>query len=328
MSVIVSNTHEDGERSMAEIYSETMMELMKGNRDIVELEADLGFCMMGNQMNELAEEVPGQIIDCGIQEANMTGVACGLSFAGKIPFAHSFAPFISRRANDQIFISGCYAGANVKLVGSDPGIMAAYNGGTHMPFEDVAVLRAFPGMTIVEPTDHVMLKNLVKQLAEKEGMYYIRCARKNVSRIYEEGSEFEIGKGNIVKDGTDASVIASGIMVAEALKAAQILEDEGISVRVVDMFTIKPLDCGLTVRCAQETKAVVTAENHNIHGGLYGAVCEVLAKTNPVPVEAVGIKDEFGEVGDMEYLKERFGLTADDIAQKVRKVIERKRVER
>jgi len=209
-----------------------------------------------------------------------------------------------------------------------PGIMAAYNGGTHMPFEDVAVLRAFPGMIIVEPTDHVMLKDLVKQLAKKKGIYYIRCARKNVTKIYEEGSEFEIGKGNIVKDGTDASVIASGIMVAEALKAAQILEEEGISVRVVDMFTIKPLDCGLTVRCAQETKAVMTAENHNIHGGLYGAVCEVLAKTSPVPVEAVGIKDEFGEVGDMEYLKKRFGLTADDIAQKVRKAIERKQVER
>lgn len=317
-------TYEVSARKMAEVYADTMIRLMNDNSDVVELEADLGACIMGGKMDEIGR-YPGQLINCGIQEANMVGVACGLAAAGKIPFAHSFAPFISRRANDQIFISGCYSGANVRLVGSDPGIMAAYNGGTHMPFEDIAALRAFPGLTILEPTDEVMLEKLLCRLAGEKGMYYIRCARKAVVPIYEKEQDFTIGKGMVVKDGRDVTVIASGIMVAEALIAAERLEEEGVSARVVDMFTIKPLDEELTLRCAEETGAIVTAENHSIYNGLGSAVCETLCENVPVPVERIGVHDSFGEVGDMEYLKKRFHLTAEDIVVKAKAAAARKK---
>lgn len=317
-------TYEVSERKMAEVYAETMIRLMEENPDVVELEADLGACIMGGKMDDI-DRYPGQLINCGIQEANMVGAACGMAAAGKIPFAHSFAPFISRRANDQIFISGCYSGANVKLTGSDPGIMAAYNGGTHMPFEDVAALRAFPGLTILEPTDEVMLESLLCRLVKEKGMYYIRCARKAVVKIYEEGQAFTIGKGIIVREGCDVTIIASGIMVAEALMAADRLEKEGISARVVDMFTIKPLDEELVLRCAEETGAIVTAENHSVYNGLGSAVCEAVCENVPVPVERIGVHDSFGEVGDMEYLKKKFHLTAEDIAIKAKAAAARKK---
>lgn len=254
----------------------------------------------------------------------MVGVACGLSAVGKIPFLHSFAPFITRRTNDQIFISGCYSGANIRLVGSDPGVMAAYNGGTHMPFEDVAVLRAFPQLTILEPADNTMLKNLMRQLVEEKGMFYIRTARKTMTKIYKDDSTFTIGKANILREGTDVTILAAGIMVAEALKAAEILYKEKIAARVVDMFTIKPIDQSMVLDCAKETGALVTAENHNVINGLGSAVCEITGEAYPVPVERVGVQDCFGEVGDIEYLMQRFGLTAKDIAKKARRAIARK----
>lgn len=319
----MKKTYTVSERKMAGVYSDTITKIMRENKNVVELEADLGGCIMGSKMDEI-DQYPGQLVNCGIQEANMVGVACGMSAAGKIPFVHSFAPFISRRANDQIFISGCYSHANVKLVGSDPGIMAAYNGGTHMPFEDVAALRAFPELTIIEPTDEVMLEKLLHQLVDLKGMYYIRCARKAVVRLYDSQEEFEIGKGKELREGTDVTIIASGIMTAESLKAADVLAEKGISARVVDMFTIKPLDKELVLKCAEETGAVVTAENHSMYNGLGSAVCEVLAENLPVPVERIGIEDEFGEVGDMEYLKKRFHLAAEDIVKKAEKAIERK----
>lgn len=324
MSTITNKDHGVSMQTMAQVYADTITELMEKNKDIIELEADLGACIMGGKMDEI-DKYPNQLINCGIQEANMVGTACGLSAAGKIPFAHSFAPFIARRANDQIFISGCYSDANVKLIGSDPGIMAAYNGGTHMPFEDVAALRAFPTLTIVEPTDGIMLRSLIRQLAEKKGMYYVRCSRKAAVQIYEEGSEFEIGKANVIKNGTDVTIIAAGIMVAEALKAAQMLEEDGISARVVDMFTIKPFDEEMVCKCAEETGAIVTAENHSIYNGLGSAVCEVVAENIPIPVEKIGVQDVFGEVGDMEYLKKRFHLTAEDIVIKAKAAVARKR---
>lgn len=323
MSITIAKEHEVSTKTMANVYADTITGIMKEKSEVMQLEADLGACMMGSNMDKI-EEYQGQIINCGIQEANMVGVACGLSAAGKIPFAHSFAPFIARRANDQIFISGCYSGANVKLIGSDPGIMAAYNGGTHMPFEDIAALRAFPELTIIEPTDEVMLKDIVEQLAEKKGMYYVRSARKAVPKIYEADSKFQIGKGNVIRQGCDITIIASGIMVAEALKAADMVKKDGIEARVVDMFTIKPLDEELICACAKETGAIVIAENHSVYNGLGSAVCEVLAQHVPVPVEKVGVQDTFGEVGDMDYLKQRFHLTAKDIAVKVKAVVDRK----
>ena len=310
-------------RPMSEIYSETIRELMAANRDVVQVEADLGGCIFGGGPNvwTLPE---GQIFDVGIAESNEVGVACGLAAAGKIPFAHTFATFMSRRANDQIFISGCYAKNNVRLIGSDPGIMAAFNGGTHMPFEDVGALRAFNGMTIVEPSDNAMLKDLLRQLVELKGMFYIRMARKQMTKLYEDGSTFEIGKGNLLRDGKDVTIIATGIMLAEALEAAKLLEAEGISARVVDMFTIKPIDEELVIRCAKETGAIVTAENHSVLNGLGSAVCDVLCEKYPAPVEKVGVRDMFGEVGPVDYLKRRFNLTAADIAARAKLAVARK----
>ena len=193
-----------------------------------------------------------------------------------------------------------------------------------MPFEDVAALRAFPELTIVEPTDSAMLIDLMEQLVKLQGVYYIRMARKPMAKIYQDGSTFTIGKGCIIRQGTDVTIVATGIMVAEAIEAAELLAADGISAQVVDMFTIKPIDEALLTACAQETGAIVTAENHNIIGGLGGAVCEVLCSRCPVPVERVGVKDRFGEVGPIDYLKQVMGLTAQDISLAAKKAISRK----
>lgn len=309
---------------LSETYFNTMMYLMGENQDIMELEADLAVCILGGGYREMGKKYPKQLINCGIEEANMIGVACGLSAVGKIPFCHSFSTFLSRRANDQIFISACYGGANIRVVGSDPGVMAAFNGGTHMPFEDIAAVRAFPELTIVEPTDKAMVKDLLKQLVSLKGVYYIRMARKAMPDIYAEDSTFTIGKGNIVREGSDVTIVSSGIMVAEAIEAAKALAKRGTSARVIDMFTIKPVDVQLLAESAEKTGAVVTAENHNVIGGLGSAVCEALAGTCPVPVERVGVYDRFGEVGPIDYLKKSFGLTAENIANACIKAVGRK----
>jgi len=317
----VRKTLEKSPKLMREAYCETMMSLAASNKNIVALDADL---VSSSGMKKFFETYPDRAIQCGIAEANMIGVAAGLSLVGKIPFAHSFGPFASRRVCDQIFISAAYAKLNVRIIGSDPGVTAAYNGGTHMPFEDMGVLRSIPEITLIEPTDPVMVADIVRQLADLYGVYYVRMARKNVTAIYEEGSIFEIGKGNLLRNGTDVTIIASGIMVAEALAAAEMLAEEGVSARVVDMFTWKPMDVELVAKCAEETGAIVTAENHNIFGGLGAAVAEACVKTVPVPIEMVGIKDQFGQVGTEDYLRKAYNLTAAAIADAAKKVIERK----
>jgi len=317
-------TNEIENKTMASVYYETMMSLMEKNASIMDIEADLGACILAGNVKKMQETYPSQFVNCGIQEANMVGVACGLSATGKIPYIHTFAPFLSRRANDQIFISGCYAGANVRLIGSDPGVTASYNGGTHMPFEDIAALHAFPGLTILEPSDSTMLADLLRQLENKVGMFYVRVVRKNMVKLYEEGSSFEIGSGVILRKGGDVTIVASGIMVEEGLKAAQLLSEQGISAELVDMFSIKPIDKELLIASAKKTGAVVTAENHNIIGGLGSAVAEVLSCEYPVVIERVGVDGVFGEVGPVEFLKNKFHLTAEDIARKAVLAISKK----
>ncbi len=290
---------------MREAYCSTLMELAETNKNIVALDADL---VGSSGMKPFFAKYPDRAIQCGIAEANMIGIAAGLSSAGKIPFAHSFGCFASRRTCDQIMISCAYAQLNVRILGSDPGVVAAYNGGTHMPFEDMGVLRSIPKITLIEPW----------------GVYYIRMARKSVKGVYAEGSTFEIGKGNLLREGADVTVIASGIMVAEALKAAEMLAAEGISARVVDMFTWKPMDDELVGRCAAETGAIVTAENHNVYGGLGAAVAEALGKTVPAPMEMVGIQDRFGQVGTEDFLRKEYGLTPEEIVAAAKRAIARK----
>ena len=313
-----------GEKDVTEMrkaYASTLIDLAKENKDIVVCEADLAGAM---GMLGFRKEYPERFIDCGIQEQNMYGVACGLSVQGKIPFAHTFGPFASRRSADQIFMSGVYNKANVKVVGSDPGITAAYNGGTHMPFEDMGIMRLMPEMTVIEPTDIVMLKNLLPQMAATYGMMYMRLVRKGVTKVYDEGSEFEIGKSVQIRDGKDVTIIASGYCVSEAQKAAEMLAAEGIEARVIDMFTWKPIDEEAIIKAAAETGCIVSAENHNVINGLGSAISDVLVKNKPVPMEMIGAQDEFGEVGPVSYLRERFHLTAEDIAAAAKKVIARK----
>lgn len=323
MSVILSKTNEACKNSMASAYYEFLVEGMKDER-VVHVDADLGLSLLKFDMLSIMEKYPKQWIDVGIQEANAVGVACGLSNTGFIPFVHSFAPFMSRRACDQVFISGAYSKANVKIIGSDPGVMAAFNGGTHMPFEDIAIMRSIPEMTVVEPSDTIIARQIFEEVAKAEGMHYIRFTRKNAAQLYEEGSTFTIGKGNVIKEGTDVTIIASGIMVEEGLKAVELLKEEGISARLVDMFTIKPIDSELIIKCAQETGAIVTAENHSVINGLGAAVAEVVNDNCLIPLEKVGVQDLFGQVGDVEFLKETYGLTAADIANKAKKAIARK----
>lgn len=321
MSIVIASENKKDEMMMRDVYCKSLMELAAKDKNIVALDADL---MKSMGMAAFMKEFPDRTIDCGIQEANMIGVAAGLSATGKIPFAHSFAPFATRRCYDQIFLSAGYAKLNVRIIGSDPGITAAFNGGTHMPFEDMGIMRNVPGITILEPVDSVMLKDLVKQVAYKYGVFYIRLLRKNAIKVFEEGSEFEIGKAVEIRGGKNVTIIATGIMVAESLKAADMLKEKGISARVVNVFTLKPIDKDMIIQCAQETGAIVTAENHNVINGLGSAVAEVLSENYPTLLARVGVQDLFGEVGPEDYLKKRFNLTADDIVDRVQKLVKRK----
>ena len=321
MNYKIDNRHAAEKLAMRDVYAETMTELVKENPRIVYLEADL---MNSIGMVNFAKEFPDNAINCGIQEANMIGTAAGMSAVGMIPFTHTFGCFATRRALDQIFLSGAYAKTNIRILGSDPGVTAAFNGATHMPLEDIGLLRGIPGITIIEPTDSTMLRDVVKQTAALEGIFYIRLSRKNAIKVFAEGSTFDIGKAVSIKKGTDVTLIASGICVDESMKAAEILQAQNVNAAVLNVFTVKPIDREAIMAAAKNTGAVVTVENHNIHNGLGSAVAEVLVETTPVPMARVGIQDEFGEVGSVEYLKERFGLTAENIAKNALNVISRK----
>lgn len=294
---------------------------MKENKDVYYLDCDLSSALGSTQ---LLNEFPLKAINCGIMEANMIGVAAGLSLKGKVPFAHSFGTFATRRVADQVFLSGCYNKANIKILGSDPGITAQQNGGTHMPFEDIGVFRSFTGITILDIADKVLMLNLLPKIAMQYGMVYIRFPRRGSECYYVEGYDFTIGKGVLLREGEDVTIIACGIEVAQALKAAAELETQGISARVIDMFTIKPIDRDIIIQSATKTGAIVTAENHNIIGGLGSAVAEVLSENAPCIMKRVGIKEQFGQVGSELYLSETYGLTHSHIAEACRRIIEKK----
>ena len=301
-------------------YADFMLELGEKNPLVVDLEADLAVCL---NMRKFNERFPGRYYNIGIAEQSLSSIAAGMSGTGLIPFAHSFACFASRRMCDQNYISCGFADCNVKIVGSDPGIAAGINGGTHQANEDIAIMRSIPRITIVEPCDTVMLKWVLNKAAATEGMFYIRVQRSENIRVYEEGSEFELGKANMLKDGKDVSIITSGsLMIEESLKAADILANEGINARVIDMFTIKPIDTDCIIKCAKETEAIVTVENHNIIGGLGSAVAETLAEQNQVvPFTRIGIPDRIGEVGSPDELKNVMKMRAVDIASAVKRLL-------
>ncbi len=306
------------DRWLRETYVDWLIEAAAKDDRIVLVEADLS---KAAGTPRFKEAYPDRLVNVGIAEANMVGVAAGMNAMGKIPFTHTFTAFATRRCCDQVTLSVAYAGLNVKLCGSDPGVTAELNGGTHMSMEDVAIMRNVPGMVIYEPVDSAQLKKMMPQILQHEGPVYIRLLRRNAIQIFEDTDEFTLGKGTMVCEGSDVTIVASGIMVAEAIKAADALAAEGISAEVINMHTIKPLDAEMLLKSAGKTRAVVTAENGSIINGLGGAVCEVLSENLPVPVKRVGVKDHFGEVGSTAYLQEKYGLTDKEIVAAAKAVI-------
>lgn len=309
------------EKIITKQFVENLVDMMTEDEKVVFLDADLMFAW---GMEEPLQKFPKRMIKCGIAEANMVGAASGMSVMGMKPIIHSFAAFVTRRVFDQIFLSGAYAGTNLNIIGSEPGYTQSFNGGTHMSFEDTAIMRTIPNGTVFDIADGIQFNSLIRKTKDSTGIFYYRTPLKDNVAIYGKGSEFEIGKGIVLRDGNEATIIACGRLVSLSLEAAEILSKEGISVRVVDMFTIKPLDEELVVKCAKETGAIVTAENHSVYGGLGGAVAEVLSEQCPVVVERIGTKDEFGEVGAEDYLRKRYGFTPEKIAERVKAAIAKK----
>ena len=312
MFQLAENRQEAG-RELRDCVVETLQELMKDDDKITALEADLGGA---SGFTKIKKTNPERFIQCGIAEANMMGVAAGLSLTGFKPFTHTFAPFATRRVFDQLFLSGAYAGNTINVYGSDPGFSVASNGGTHTAWEDVALIREIPGAVICDPADDVQMEWIIKEFLE--GIHYVRSNRKAVRNVYKKGSSFKIGQGNILKEGKDILIIAAGQLVSEALDCAEELEKEGYSVEVIDMFTIKPLDEKLLIKEAKGKSKIVTIENHSIYGGLGSAVSEVIAENGiSVPVKRIGVKEKFGQVGTAEFLQEEFGLTAKQIKETI-----------
>ncbi|MBR4169557.1 MAG: transketolase family protein [Lachnospiraceae bacterium] len=318
---IVYNGEMDS-RLCKEVIGATIAEIVDNDPNTIYLDADLMSC---DGTLKWGKANPTRAIDCGIAEANMAGVAAGLCVAGFRPIMHTFGPFASRRCYDQIFLAVGYAKNDITVIGTDPGVTATMNGGTHMPFEDVALYNVLPHSTIIDVSDPNCLISVLKQCVYRPGIKYIRVGRKKLAKIYEDGAELEIGKAVTLREGTDAVVFAAGIMLHEAMKAAASLEKQGISVAVVDCFTIKPIDADAVAEWAGKTGAVVVAENANRHGGLYDTILEVLGERCPVPAACVAVEDEFGEVGTQDYLQERFGLTAQHIEEQLKAVIARKK---
>lgn len=321
MSFTLIGKHEKDARANRDGYVNAMLELMEQDKSVVHIDCDLENCI---NTGKLAKAFPDRTINAGIAEANAMGVAAGLAATGKKAYIHSFGCFASRRAFDQAFMSCAYAGLDVKVIGSDPGVTAAYNGGTHMPFEDCALYLAIPNAVVIDPVDYAQLYAVTKKLAAKPGFSYTRMIRKTFTTIYADGSDFEIGKGVTLRDGKDVTVIASGIMVDVALQAEEALKAEGISAKVIDMFTWKPLDEQLIIDSAKATGCVVTCENHQVGCGLGSAVANVLVKNCPVPVEMIGIQERFGQVGAEGFLREEYNLTVADVVAAVKKAVARK----
>lgn len=296
----------------------TLAELMEKDPRICVIDADLA---KPNGTFPLYEKFPNRCYNAGISEANMASVAAGLSAYGMIPFIVTFAPFASRRICDQIAVSIAYAKQKVIIVGTDPGITAEVNGGTHMSFEDISVLRAIPTLLIYDAVDANQLAQALPQLIEYNGPVYIRMPRKARPDVFGENYQFDINKADIVKEGKDLTIIASGTMVYESLVAANDLEKEGISVEVVSANTIKPLDEKTILTSIKKTNKVITCENHNIIGGLNSAVSELLCREYPTKLYSIGVKDQFGQVGKYDDLLKAYNMTPEDIKELVKNIL-------
>lgn len=316
------NLNNPVKQATREGFGKAIAELAEKDKNIIALSAGVGDSTMAHK---LKSKTPNQYIEAGIAEQTMIGLSAGLALAGKIPFPTSFATFLPGRCYDQIRQSVCYSNLNVKLVATHAGLSVGADGATHQMMEDIAMLRATPNIRVIVPCDALEAERATKAAAAETGPFYIRLGREKTPVFTSTETPFEVGRAVTLKKGDDATIIATGLMVYYSLLAAEALEKEGLSVRVVNMHTIKPIDAEAIIKAAKETGAIVTAEEHQIYGGLGGAVAEVLAENYPAPVKMVGMKDSFGESGNASDLFKKYKMTDKDIADAVKEVIKRKK---
>lgn len=302
---------------MRAVYAQCMAELMKADKNVCILDADLA---RANGTLGMYPDFPEQMFDVGIAEQNMASIGAGLASYGFKPYVQSFTAFATRRICDQIAISICYAKQNVKVVGTDPGMYAELNGGTHMSFEDIAVLRSIPGIVIFEPVDEVQLRAAMPVINDYDGCVYIRLFRKEAPVVFGEGYQFDLFKADQLREGGDVSIFVSGQLTTDVLAAADRLAQEGIKADVYNIHTIKPIDRETVLASAKKTGCVLTVENHNVIGGLHSAVAETLS-TSKLPVVGLGVNDRWGEVGKVPYLSQALGLNTDNIVAKAKEAI-------
>jgi transketolase len=305
--------------SLREAFGRALLELADEYPNLIVLDADIAG---GTGTHHVRTHRPQQFLQFGIAEQNMMAAAAGLEAVGFLPVVATFAVFCLR-AFEQARLSIAYARRNVKIVASHPGLDVGPDGGSAQALEDLAAYRAIPGMTVISPADPVEVALATRAILDHDGPVYMRTGRSPARRVFDPGHRFQIGRGHVLRHGDDVTVVAIGVQVARALEAAEQLAGDGISARVVNMATLKPIDTELLEHCAEETRGFVTAEDHNVFGGLGGAVAEALARTTPRPIEYVGVADRFGESGDPEQLAERYGLGPSSIADAVRRVLGR-----
>lgn len=303
---------------LRQIFAKTLSTLMKTNNKICILDADLS---KPNGTFPLYQEFPNRCFNVGISEQNMAGMAAGLAAYGFIPIIVTFTPFATRRVCDQVAVSIAYAKQKVIIIGTDPGITAEMNGGTHMSVEDIGVMRSIPSMLILDIVDGLQLSQALPQVIDYPGPVYLRMARKASVEVYPSDYRFELGKADIIKEGTDITIIAGGTMVFESLVAHQLLADDGISAELISVNTIKPLDKETLLKSIKKTNKVVVCENHNLIGGLFSAIAEMVALEYPIKLKGVGIKDIFGQVGKYQELLEAYEMTPKDIVKVVKEYI-------
>ena len=306
----------NNKKATRQSYGEALAELGKENPNIVVLDADLS---TATKTNIFAKEFPERFFDMGIAEQNLVSTAAGMSTCGKIPYVSTFAVFAAGRAYDQIRNSVCYPKLNVKICATHAGVTVGEDGATHQMIEDISLMRTLPNMTVLSTSDDVQTKWAVKEISKINGPVYLRLSRLATPIIYGENQKFEIGKAVQIGEGTEATIFATGVTVSEAIRAQEILENKGIKVRVVDIHTVKPIDKDMVIKCAKETKKLISVEDHNVIGGLGSAISEVLTEEYPVKLVRMGINDTFGKSGKAIELMQYFGITAENIVEKVEK---------
>ena len=304
-----------------EAYGKALVKLGDLREDVVVLDSDLS---KSTKTSEFAKTFPTRFFNMGIAEQNLIGAACGLATAGKIPFASTFAMFATGRGFEIIRNSVCYPNLNVKICATHAGISVGEDGASHQSVEDIAIMRSIPNMTVLVPCDAIETEKMIFEIVKYNGPVYVRLGRSAVPQIFGEDYDFEIGKGVILREGSDATIIACGMMVNEAINASKLLKEEGINVRVINMSTIKPIDKEVIIESAKKTGAIVTVEEHSVIGGLGSAVSDVVSENYPVLVKKIGINDVFGQSGKPKQLMEEYGLTVENIINKVKEAIQTK----